>query len=291
MAEINEMVADAAMEIAETATNVADVSRGISGINVRYLVGGAIIGSAIGFAVGYKIRRKAIENHYYEVAGSEIEEMRVVFENLKKKHEDELSQSRENEARMRVRLHEEMTGPKPELDGMMETLGYKVKDPATKDATYVDPEDVEVIRPAKKIPLSEVEIRSEDVRNVFDRPKMGEWDYAVEVKSRSPEMPYIIHEDEHEAGEKGYDQVSLTLYEDDDVLADEDDTIVEHNIVGMHNLTRFGHGSKNPNLLYVRNDELETDYEIAKSAGSYAQEVHGFKHADDDRRPRRDWDG
>ncbi len=279
MSDINEAVADAAIEVAETATSVAEVSRGISGINVRYLVGGAIIGGGIGFLVGFKLRRTWLENHYKEIADEEIEGMRVIFENLKKKKDEDLAQSRENEARLRVRLHEVTTGPKPQLDAVMEDLGYKStmdhpRPPRLKEVTET---------------FKEGQTIEEDVRNVFEENE--KWDYAKEVKSRKADIPYIIHADEHEAGEKGYDNVSLTLYEDDDVLADEDDSIVDHNIVGMHNLTRFGHGSNNPDLLFVRNDNLDTDYEIAKSKGSYAQEVHGFKHAEPNNRRRRDWDG
>lgn len=274
MSDINEVVADAALEVAETATSVAEASQRITGLHGRFLVGGIFIGAGIGFMVGFRIAKKKLEADYHEIADNEIEEMREVFEVLRAKKDDEL-------ASMRVHLHEMSTAPKPELDGVMEKLGYK-------SAEGTPPTHL------REVPVPVVE----KIRNVFDQPQdeivettEEAWSYAAEVKSRNPEIPYIIHADEHEAGEKGYEQVSLTFYEDDDVLADADDAILEHSVVGMHNLTRFGHGSNNPDLLFVRNDELETDFEIAKSAGSYAQEVHGFKHADNSRRRRRDWDG
>jgi hypothetical protein len=45
-------------------------------------------------------------------------------------------------------------------------------------------------------------------------------------------------------------------------------------------LDRFGHGSNDPSIVYIRNDTLEIIYEVVKSPHYYAEEVHGFKHED-----------
>jgi hypothetical protein len=54
--------------------------------------------------------------------------------------------------------------------------------------------------------------------------------------------------------------------------------------VGDGNLDRFGHRSKDPRVVYIRNEKLGIEYEVCKSDGSYAEEVGGFiKH---DNRPK-----
>jgi len=90
--------------------------------------------------------------------------------------------------------------------------------------------------------------------------------------------PYVISVDEFMAGDKGYEQVSLTFYAQDETLAEHDDTIVTNvnELVGVRNLTKFGGVSNDPRIVYVRNDRLQNDFEIALHDGSYAQIVAGF---------------
>ena len=47
-----------------------------------------------------------------------------------------------------------------------------------------------------------------------------------------------------------------------------------------------------PNTVYIRNPRLEVDYEVIRSEGTFAQEVHGFsgddlQHSERRRRRRR----
>jgi hypothetical protein len=61
-------------------------------------------------------------------------------------------------------------------------------------------------------------------------------------------------------------------------LTDEVDTIVPDvdATVGVENMLRFGHGSGDPNVVYIRNPKLEADFEVTRSAGKYAKEVLGY---------------
>lgn len=114
-----------------------------------------------------------------------------------------------------------------------------------------------------------------ETRNVFVDPT---FDLEEEMKYRTDEKPYVITHDEYYEAEREYDTASLTYYELDDTLVDEKDKPVEgiDKVVGDDNLVRFGHGSKDKNIVFVRNDRLETDYEIVKSTGSYLEEVLGM---------------
>jgi hypothetical protein len=137
----------------------------------------------------------------------------------------------------------------------------------------------------------------EETRNVFLDPS---FDYDEEVKLRTPDKPYIITHDEYFAAEKEYDTQSLTYYEDDDTLVNENDKPVDDlDLVGEDHLARFGHGSKDRKIVYVRNDKLGIDFEIVLAKGSYLEalglgpEPNELKHSNqrDARRAFRHGDG
>lgn len=276
MAELTAVVADTAEEIAEQATHVAEVSRALSAREIRLVVVSAGVGIVGGCAVGYFFAKRKFQTKYEALAENEILEVKNFY---KERAEQEISKARRH-------YEAKSMAEKPELDNVMRHLGYKENNLNT---THEPIEDIKVIEE----PILNLE------KNVFDENRKLEaidtWDYAVEVKSRDPEVPYVIHKDEMSQNEKEYEQSSLTYYEDDDVLADERDEPItdQDEIVGVHNLGKFGHGSNDPNIVYVRNDRLGVDYEIARSKGSFAEEVHGFiKHMDVRvRKSRRDWDG
>jgi hypothetical protein len=126
--------------------------------------------------------------------------------------------------------------------------------------------------------------------NIFvDGHELEEFDYAAEVDKRNPDEPYIITHDEFMENENGFTQGTMTYYNGDDILTDDKDVPVPdiENIVGSEALTRFGYGSRDRNVVYVRNEKLETDFEITLSQGEFAKEVAGFQHSAPIRRFRR----
>lgn len=136
----------------------------------------------------------------------------------------------------------------------------------------------------------------EETHNIFVEglPMDDNFDYEAEVASRTLTEPYIISKSEYDAGEKEYDQEELTYYEGDDTLADSKGKHIpdQDETVGDMNLHRFGHGSGDNNVLYVRNDRLELDFVVLKSTGEYAKEVLGLRHADGSgsrKRPKARW--
>ena len=121
------------------------------------------------------------------------------------------------------------------------------------------------------------------------------WDEELERRENEPDKPYVITLEEYMAGEKNYTQTALTYFDGDDVLADERDSIIEdiEATVGRENMLRFGHASNDRNLVYIRNDRIELDFEVVHSDGKYAEEVLGFvEHADKPKSLRkfRDYD-
>jgi hypothetical protein len=149
-----------------------------------------------------------------------------------------------------------------------------VENSASEDTTRIRP-------PGPTRPAREVE-----TNNVFRNPPEGaavmdSWNYKEELQKRNPDIPYVIHYDERTEFED-YEEMTLTLYEKDNVLCNEQDEIIADEeldkLVGEDNLDRFGHGSNDPNVVYIRNDSLELVLEVVRSPHAYAEEVHGFEH-------------
>lgn len=81
------------------------------------------------------------------------------------------------------------------------------------------------------------------------------------------DRPYIISPEEF--GENPYyDTISLTYYSDK-VLTDEDDIEIEDvdGLIGEDSLNHFG--EYEDDSVFVRNDELQTDYEILLDERAY----------------------
>jgi hypothetical protein len=112
------------------------------------------------------------------------------------------------------------------------------------------------------------------------------WDYKKEIAARDTDTPYVIHQDEFNSGETGYDKTEYTYYANDDVLVDTDNIPLPHAdiIVGQSNL-KFGHGTDDENVVYVRNDRIAVEMEITRVPKSYEEEILGLEHSHSPTRP------
>lgn len=142
----------------------------------------------------------------------------------------------------------------------------KVIEPGTKIGTVTD------IRQNSNGPVDQ---RRGTVVNVFGDGAGDEWDYKTEVEARTKEAPYIIHVDEYVADEMGWDsQSTLMWYDKDQILCDPHDTPI-YNHVELVGELKFGHGSNDPNVVYVRNEKLQSEFEILRDEGSYTEIILG----------------
>lgn len=228
--------------------------------HTRAVVGGlAVLAGAFGAGAvtATLITKKVLETKYNEIAQQEIEEAKTYYRRLNKR--------------------EEFANPNQlALDITSKIIANQGYSEEVIDYTKVDePEDEDVVI------QQNIFIQNQDT---------PEWDWDAELAQRDEDNPYIIHHDEFQQGEKDYDQITLTYFEGDDILCDDKDEVVSDVdlLVGNANLSRFGHGSKDNNVLYVRCDHLDTDFEIVRRKGRYTQEVLGFiEHSEDHRRPRK----
>lgn len=103
-----------------------------------------------------------------------------------------------------------------------------------------------------------------------------EWDMDAEVAARNPDEPYILHVDEFVNEEMDFDQETLEYYAGDDIITDTDSTPI-YNYRGLIGELKFGHGSKDPNVVYIRNEKIHREWEVLLNPGSYAEEVMGLR--------------
>ncbi len=93
----------------------------------------------------------------------------------------------------------------------------------------------------------------------------------TEEKKEEPmiDTPYVISPDEFGTSDN-YTQISLVYYDGDEVLADEEDAVVEDiaGTVGEDFAEHFG--EYEDDSVFIRNDRLRCDYEICKDYRSYA---------------------
>ena len=130
---------------------------------------------------------------------------------------------------------------------------------------------------ADQIAQEEAEADDEDEEEPFE-------EYIWEGTSESDaqdirDEPYVIDFDEWSESPNGTEQISLIFYDGDEVLADEHGTVI-HNprpIIGSDALDSFGKGSRDANVVYIRNPKTGVDYEIYQNMGTYSEEVHGIR--------------
>lgn len=283
---------------------------------ISALVLAAVAGAGLGFA-GYRLAvrrtRAKLEHEMALQLESEISEMRRFYEI--KFHQGKyatpagaVEELLPEDVQQTIRTYRGEGGEPRNvvLEGQTEIhLGEEVppeeQEAELRKAGYTDQQIAEVVgtnQPAidalreKMRSGTPVEI-TETTSNIFvDGRNLEEFDYAAEVDRRDPDYPYVITHDEFMENENGWEQNTLTYYNGDDILTDEKDVPVPdvEAVVGSDALTKFGHGSRDRNVVYVRNEKLESDYEITLSMGEFSKEVAGFgelRHSAPIRRFRR----
>jgi hypothetical protein len=96
--------------------------------------------------------------------------------------------------------------------------------------------------------------------------------------NRDNVKPYVITTEEFAEDMNHFDKLTIYYYEDDQTLADENEEMIEDvaSVVGDEALNEFGRGSDDPEIVYVRNEKMEIDYEVIRLSKSYKETVGGF---------------
>ena len=117
--------------------------------------------------------------------------------------------------------------------------------------------------------------------------RVGPTDYTTVTTPTKPELKDIVVTDETEPRiislkewsrkTEGFEQITITYYQQDGVYADlgEEAVDVPNELFGTNIHLHFGAESEDPDIVYVRNPELQTDFEIIRLDESYAVQVLG----------------
>lgn len=295
MAAPEEMTEEVVEKIAEA---VPEFVESMNTLKIKFAILGATIGAAAGAVGAWVIAYRKAEAEANQRADEEIAEMREHYQAKGRALEAQIGKGDLEElVKERGYTSTETERPEPQVHEHPRSTAppMAVQPPSTvivaenskagdepPDDSAMSEDDVEGPNGVK--PTHDGNAKEPETRNIFrDREQSitHEWDEHRERKKRSVDQPYVIHYDERHEME-GYSEESLTYYAADDVLCNERDEVVDpadrDRLIGEANLDRFGHGSGDPMIVFVRNDNLEIMYEIIKSPNSFAEEVHGITH-------------
>lgn len=228
--------------------------------NNPYLLAGAfILGGAIAGVVAYKIAVKRTSLRYEDILEQEIAAAKEYYKRLAKDGEYSTPEGAAD-----ALLPDEV------VDAVRSYQGRERPVPYNK----VEPSESATDTPAQTV----VNV----ITNVFENAKSNgdDWDYdrELQIRAENPDSPYVISYDEFTENPEHHEQITITYYARDNILADESDQPIDNTeyVVGDDNLTRFGHGSSDPMVVYIRNEKISTDFEIIHSESSYRKDVLGL---------------
>lgn len=201
-----------------------------------------------GAALGTAIAMKKLEQKYIAISEKEIADAKAFYSRQYKRADFETP-----ERAAATLIEEEM--PDIILENAVEALNKYQGHSSTTN----DPKLVKVSN------------------NIFTDAIPEEFDYEAELERRDPERPYLITIQEFMDNEFEHTQDTVTYYSGDQVLADSQDEHIPLLLtIGSESITRFGDGSGNPNIVYIRDCNKGIDYEVVRSMGKYSEEVSGF---------------
>lgn len=104
--------------------------------------------------------------------------------------------------------------------------------------------------------------------------------------------PYLITFAEFDANETSAEQITVSFFAGDGIVIDESDEIIKpdrvEQIVGTDNLNKFGTNTEDPdmepNVIYVRCERFNMDFEVTRSPGFHAVEVLGQEPVEPERK-------
>jgi hypothetical protein len=251
-------------------------------IEINNVARAAILGAAGGLVLGYVLGKR---------------KMRQLLDG----YENDLDAEREELRKAKLELEREL------ISANSESLSYAVKAERAEEALKEYQGVEELQEAATEVANGEVDFEYDETENAapWDIPpavaqEYVEKDVVTVGKHREDTFgpaaskprrqfvdkskPYVITDEQFlegftVEGGLGFAQDSLTYYEGDDTLADNQDKIMDDSsrlvLVGTH-LSEFGENGAEPNSIYVRNEKMHLDLEVTRDMRKYSEVVGGF---------------
>lgn len=216
------------------------------GKSIALVVGGMLIGGGTATLI--------LKKHYQRILDEEVASVKAAYKDLKKQNLDML---------------DEITQPKP-----------KAKDEADKPLSEDDILNISAAKLISDLGYGGGVIEEEPPRfKLYDRTTDN---FNPADEERSEEEPYVISLAEFSNDEEDFDKITLRYFEEDDTLTEElrKDTPLPIDSVGAANLLRFGVGSEDEEVVYIRNENLKIDFEVVRDTGSYTETAFGLPEWD-----------
>ena len=231
---------------------------------IAYFLAGFVAGSALGAGIGYFLTEKKLRTRFDQELEAEVHAVKNQYRLIRK---------------------ENIT-----IDDVSPELATKIHDHLSKDPEYAKAlseefgENREIAEARKEFGYSENAQPGEE-RNLFrdaavdpdEIEKEPKTELDILKENRTADEPYIITIEEF-SSDKDYGKVLLCYYEGDDVVTDEANIVVPDvdRMIGNDALTNFGKFSGDMEIVYIRNERIDTDFEIIREARKYTEAVMGI---------------
>lgn len=197
------------------------------------------VGAAIGSAVTWKV----VKTKYEQIANEEIASVKDEYRDLMSKMKKKLQESVEYEE------------PQNEEDDCEDDEDYPDDD--DRDFTEKEKAQVDYYRMTSKY-------RTSDGKE--DDAEGGEWDQNEDEVQRI-NGPYVITPEDFNCNPPGYNVQPLDYFADG-ILADDWGMVLDiEETIGEDSLEHFG--EYDDDIVYVRNERKEIDYEVTKDPRTY----------------------
>jgi hypothetical protein len=236
-------------------------------------VGLVLIGAGIGSAATYFLTKNKIEKAANERADREVQSVKESYETLAEVRDNRVRRETLEVARKEAKEQNEQ-----QFEALVKDLDYSVQ--GDED----DPVNWRVINndnTAARASIVEAHPDDEYLEEM-EEPEDQSLEAAVVHHPVNPEYssdtPYVISVEEFQHDRQDFDKTTITYYDLDDTLCDEREQPIPDvdYVVGRDSLEHFGDRSDDPNIVYVRNEKLGTDYEVMRDMRSYTSAVLGY---------------